>query len=156
MKAKVHNYKPIAQMTRAQIIDELGPLEERYEGDKPYLDRREALCTAIRGGGEKKLTGWAETDKKASAEPVQYDGAVYQVQLSKCADASRIPSLLKIWQAVGSIRFLHVCTLTLKAARELIPTADADGYIVTEPNSGARKITAVVTRDATREAQRAA
>lgn len=145
--AKAHSLKPIAQMSRVEIIDELGPLEEKYEAAKPWLDRRDALRDVVRGGGPKKLVGWAESDKKPVAAAVQYDGARYQVQLSECANQGTIPGILNIFKRVGQLWFIQHAKISLTDLREKIPSADEEGLIVTE-QTGPRKITAVVSKKA--------
>lgn len=132
-------------MTRAEVIDELGQLEEWYQSVELKLKRRDQLREVIRGGGDKKLTGWAEIDKKPAGAAVQYDGCKFQVQLSERAQQGRIPSLLKVYQdkRVGATKFIHNVTMALGALRELIPTADKEGLILTE-QTGSRKINGVI------------
>jgi len=148
MRAQSKAYKSIALMTRNEILAELGPLDAWYDSVKADLDRREKLRAVVRGGGEKKLIGWAEIDRKNATEPVQYIGGGYEVSLSARADASRIVGVEKIWEAAGRIKFLAEVTPTLKAVRAMIPNADEQGFIVTEPNAGSREILSVLPRAA--------
>lgn len=119
---------------QSELIDEFAELNRKVQLYKPDLDRHEEL--------KKELLGFVKEDHPAD-EPIIFSTKANQVQISACANQSRLVSILKIWQRVGSTKFLHACTLTLKAARELVPTADDEGLIVTE-QVGPRKITAVV------------
>lgn len=125
-------------MTRSELITRFYVLHQKIQIYKPEIEEYDKL--------KKELLALAD-DNARSDEKFVAATKDHEIQISARSNRSRIVSLFKIYSRVGATKFLHRCSLTLEAARELLPTADEEGVIVTE-QVGPRRITAVIHKKA--------
>jgi|SRR5579871_1129834 len=120
--------------TRAQIIDRYAELDRQYRLWQPLEHEYEEL--------KKQIKAFAAEDRKPAADPCEYNGKLFQVQLTACENESRI-HVFQAFQKLGSLKFLQIAELGVQKLKAAWPTAEADGLITVE-QTGGRKIKAVV------------
>ena len=125
-------------MTRPELIARFYALHQRILIYKPEIEEYDKL--------KKELLAIAD-DNATSTETFVAATKDIEIQISARSKQSRIVSLFKIYQRVGATKFLHYCSLTLQAARELLPSCDEEGIIVTE-QVGPRRVVAVINKKA--------
>lgn len=138
-KYRVLYYRPLGMIQEirshglidASLIDEFGELSRQRDLMKPV---------------EKRLKELAETFQACLADhppeaPISITGKLYVLQVGPRSEETKIVSMRKVYKALGVIRFLKLCSITLKAVKENLP-ALYESLVVTEA-TGPRRIKAV-------------
>lgn len=118
---------------RILIVDEIGQLENELALIKPKAKRVEVL--------KKEIQGWAES--YPSEQPLMFEGERFAVQVSAKGNKRRISSMGKLFELLGKLKFLALCSFTLKAAEENLTAAQLNDVVVEELGVGERSVKAM-------------
>ncbi len=118
---------------RIQIVDEIGQLENELALAKPKAKRVEVL--------KKEIQGWAEA--YPAEQPVMFEGQHFAVQVSAKGNKRRISSMEKLFGLLGKLKFLGLCSFTLKAAEENLTAAQLNEVVVEDLGIGERSVKAM-------------
>ena len=116
------------QQRRAALVDELGDLERRLLPFKLAHKRRTEVLAEIQT--------WAA--EQAGEVAVNYRGERFVANVS-ARERRRHPVLAKVFAAVGKLKFLAMCSVTLKAIEDTLPLDKREGLIV-ESLDGPRSV----------------
>lgn len=117
---------------RVAWIDEYGELSRQIAELKPAVDRHKQLGILIQM--------WCEA--VPAAQPTLFEGQRYTLQISPRENQTKIISIRKVYRALGVTKFLDLCSITLKALRENLPTEKYEKLVDTD-RTGPRAIKAV-------------
>jgi hypothetical protein len=114
---------------RGSIVDEYGALDRDVQAFSPKLRRHKELGSVIRS--------WFDTsdpEREYLAE-----GALYNVQVSACANERQVTSWPRVYRILGKTRFLELARITLKLLERNIPEELHAKFIEIKP-TGSRRL----------------
>jgi hypothetical protein len=113
-------------------VDQIGALEAKLAPFAADAEKLKKLREAART--------WPEADKTPAVAPVAYAGKRYVLTFGPRELQRKIRSVAEVFKAVGQIRFVEACSLTLRALAGLVGEASVGSYVV-ETRTGWRGIT---------------
>lgn len=129
----VARYRPLEEMTPAEIFDEFGTLDLEESQDEPRKERLKLV--------KEHIIRMAEAEPAAA--PVIYDGAAFTLQLTPRAIDREVKSPEKLYKYIvskwGVKRLWQLCKFQMGALKDL----DRRAEFVSESQTGTRRVYAV-------------
>ncbi len=125
--------QPISINSKAQMIDEYGELSRQIAEMKPNLARHKVLSDLLQSWYLEHPAGL----------PAVAEGHHYSLQIGPRENHTTILSIANVRKAIGAVRFLEVCSITLKAIKECLGDGPAFDSLVSIDRTGPRSLKAV-------------
>jgi RNA polymerase sigma factor (sigma-70 family) len=142
--AQTKSSKTPQDRLRAQVIDELGALQEQI---KPQIAREKTLVAEIRG--------WAEQECKP-ASAVVYEGRIYLAPVSAKGNRRRVAEMAQVFAMLGRDTFLRLCGFTVETAEKHLSPLQFTEVVVEDANVGPRAVSTVLRAAAVARKKKAA
>jgi len=128
-----------------QIIDELGDIERKLKPLEDLKTRRDELRAQV--------LAWTATLPAGKGQVI--DGRRYAVHVSERRAERKWKSMLKVFQLLGPKEFTARCSLSFKAAKEVL-SEDQIAKLVAEEQTGPRSVLTVPRLEPAAERRKAA